>query len=121
MQNRKTRLCLSAGIADHIRISKCSRGYQLFLAKGFNSIQTIPQTGRKFKFQIIGCSQHLLTDVSRNGLIITCQQLSCLFRKAAVLCAGLPFRTPTGTLIHVVIQARTVLTNITGKLPLAVR
>ena len=63
MEHRKASLCLGLAVADHIRIRKGKGRDQLLLSQRLYSDEPVPQAGGQFKFQVIGCFQHLLADL----------------------------------------------------------
>ena len=91
------------------------------MTKGLHSVQPVPEAGSQFKFQILRRFQHFAANILRNGLIVAQQELTGLLYGLPVLGGAFPLLAPAGALVHVVVQAGPVLSNIPGKLPGAVR
>ena len=113
MKHRKARLGFRLAVADHIRIRGSTGGDGLLFTECFNSIDPIPKAGSQLEIQSFRSLQHLLTNGGSNGSIIAQKQLTCLSNDLAIFLPGMPFLTPAGALIHVIIQARPSLSDVT--------
>ena len=120
MKHHKAGFRFRLSIADHIRVGKGPGGHKLLLSQCLYGVQSVPQAGSQFKFQILRSRKHLRADFVRNRLIVAHQQLSQLFHHLTVLCAALTLLAPTCTLVHVIVQTGTILANVFGELPFAI-
>ena len=116
MEHRKAGLHLGLAIAHHIRIRQSTRRHQLLLSQSFHGVQPVPQGGGQLELQMIGSLDHLRLDLLRHGLVVSGEQLSGLLHGLAVFGAGFAWLAPTGTLVHMVIEAGALLTHIPRKL-----
>ena len=115
MKHSKAGLGLRLIPADHIGVGHGTCGDKLALTQGFNGPQAIPVLGGVFKIQPLRGLLHLAAQRLTQRLLFALQKLLCLLHTPPVLHLWHLRPAEAVALLHMVIQAGPLFSDVTGK------